>query len=142
MVSTSLLSKAGCNFQQQVPLLLLMDGQQRSAALTVIASAVLACNSGLAIYNSWGDAASVAFVLVADAALLLLFLCLRVLERAARGGAAGGGRSRSRIKGAVWALSTLLTAMFASRVAPLVGAAVWLMAVATAAGGFWALFLN
>ncbi|TKW19634.1 hypothetical protein SEVIR_4G033402v4 [Setaria viridis] len=113
-----------------------MDGQQGSAALTVIASAVLACNSGLAIYNSWGDAASVAFVLVADAALLLLFLCLRELERAAR------GRGRSRIKGAVWALSTLLTAMFASRVAPLVGAAVWLMAVATAAGGFWALFLN
>ncbi|RCV20175.1 hypothetical protein SETIT_4G035200v2 [Setaria italica] len=117
-----------------------MDGQQRSAALTLIASAVLACNSGLAIYNSWGDAASVAFVLVADATLLLLFLCLRELERAARGGAAG--RGRSRIKGAVWALSTLLTAMFASRVAPLVGAAVWLMAVATAAGGFWALFLN
>ncbi|CAL5045871.1 unnamed protein product [Urochloa decumbens] len=110
------------------------------SSLTVIAFIVLAFNSGLAIYNSWGDAGSVAFVLVADAALLLLFLCLREFERA-RGGAGTG-----RIKGAVWALTTLLTAMFASRVAPLmppaVEAAVWLMAVATIAGGFWAFFLN
>jgi len=46
----------------------------------------------------------------------------------------------------VWALTTLLTVMFASRVAPLmppaVGAVVWAMAAATAAGGFWAFFLN
>jgi hypothetical protein len=46
--------------------------------LTVIGCTVLAINSGLAIYNSRGadDPASVAFVLLADAALLLLFLCL------------------------------------------------------------------
>jgi hypothetical protein len=130
-------------FQQQLLPLLLMDGQQHycSVALTAIASAVLAFNSVLAIYSSWGDAASVAFVLVADAALLLLFLCLRELERrrAARGGAAG------RIKGVVWALSTLLTAMFAARVAPLippvVAATVWLMAVAAVTEGFWAFFI-
>jgi hypothetical protein len=55
----------------------------------------------------------VAFVLLADAALLLLmFLCLREFER-------GVGRGRDvRIKAAVWALMTLLMAMFASRVAP------------------------
>ncbi|CAN6208743.1 unnamed protein product [Urochloa humidicola] len=115
-----------------------MDRQY--SALTVIASIVLAFNSSLAVYNSWGDASSVAFVLVADAVLLLLFLCLQEFERAR------DGVGRGRIKGAMWALTTLLTAMFASRVAPLmppmVEAAVWLMAVATVAGGFWAFFRN
>jgi len=62
-----------------------MDGQP---ALSRIGLAVLACNSALAIWNSWGDAGSVAFVFVADAALLLLFLCLRRVERAG-----GSGRS-------------------------------------------------
>ncbi|XP_066378432.1 uncharacterized protein [Miscanthus floridulus] len=101
---------------------------------------VLACNSGLAIYNSWGDATSISFVLLADAALVLLFLCLREFERGGR------GREDAKMKAAVWALTTLLTAMFASRVTPVmppaVGAVVWVMAVAMTAGGFWAFFLN
>ena len=113
---------------------------ERQPALARVGFAVLGCNSALAVYSSWGDAGSVAFVLGADAALALLFLCLREFERG-RGGARGG----RRIKAAVWALTTLLTAMFASRVAPLmppaVGAVVWAMAAATAAGGFWAFFL-
>jgi len=114
--------------------------RQGSGGLTSLGFAVLAFNSVLAIYTSWGDAASVGFVLLADAALVLLFLCLREFEQ-------GGGRGRdTRIKAAVWALTTLLTAMFASRVAqlmpPFVGALVWAMAVATAAGGLWAFFLN
>uniref|UniRef100_A0A0A8YAB8 Uncharacterized protein n=1 Tax=Arundo donax TaxID=35708 RepID=A0A0A8YAB8_ARUDO len=113
-----------------------MDRQH--SGLTKIAFVVLTFNSALAINNSWGNEGSVAFVLAADAALVLLFLCLREFERAP-------GRGRN-IKAAVWALSTLLTAMFASRVAPLmppvVAVAVWVMAVATAAGGFWAFFLN
>ncbi|CAL5050987.1 unnamed protein product [Urochloa decumbens] len=111
-----------------------MDGQ---SALTKIVFVVLGFNSLLAIRNSWGDAGSVAFVLAADAALALLFVCLRRFERD------GGGRNT---KAAVWALTTLLTAMFASRVAPLmppaVATVVWAMAVATAAGGFWAFFFN
>ncbi|WVZ82547.1 hypothetical protein U9M48_029801 [Paspalum notatum var. saurae] len=119
-----------------------MDGQ-RSAALTTLGVGALAFNSALAVYTSWGDAGSVAFVLLADATLLLLFLCLRELERA-RGGAAAGGRRN--IKAAVWTLTTLLTAMFASRVAalmpPAVAALVWAVAVATTAGGFWACFLS
>ncbi|KAG2609383.1 uncharacterized protein LOC120704998 [Panicum virgatum] len=118
----------------------------QNSGLVKLGLGVLTCNSALTIYSSWGeDAASVTFVLVADAALALLFLCLRELER--RGG--GGGqarRGRGRTKAAVWALSTLLTAIFAARVAPLmpppVGALVWAAAVATAAGGFWAIFLN
>ncbi|WVZ82554.1 hypothetical protein U9M48_029808 [Paspalum notatum var. saurae] len=113
---------------------------RRSSVLATLGLGVLACTSALAICSSWGDAGSVAFVLATDAALLLLFLCLRRFERA------HGGEDRGRIKAAVWALTTGLTAMFASRVAPLmpplVAAAVWGMAVATAAAGFWALFLN
>ncbi|XP_066373177.1 uncharacterized protein [Miscanthus floridulus] len=121
----------------------LLGGSAPSVLLRSLISLPYECassfNSALAIYNSWGDAGSVAFVLAADAALVLLFLCLREFER--------GGRGRdAKIKAAVWALTTLLTAMFASRVAPLmpppVAAVVWLLAVATAAGGFWAFFLN
>ncbi|CAD6341831.1 unnamed protein product [Miscanthus lutarioriparius] len=110
------------------------------STLTKLGLGALTFNSALAIYNSRGDAGSVAFVLGADAALVLLFLCLREFER-------GGGRGRdAKVKAAVWALTTMLTAMFTSRVAPLmppaVAAVVWLLAVATAAGGFWAFFLN
>ncbi|XP_066373006.1 uncharacterized protein [Miscanthus floridulus] len=116
-----------------------MDRQY--AGLTKVAMGVLTFNSGLAIYNSWGEASSVLFVLAADAILVLLFLCLRELELER----AGRGRD-VKTRAAVWTLTTLLSAMFASRVAPLmppvVGAMVWPMAVATAGGGFWAFFLN
>lgn len=107
-------------------------------ALSKIGFVVLACSSALAIYSSWPDVGSVAFVLAADAALVLLFICLRQFERA-------GVTRRRNIKTAVWLLTTLLTGMFASKVSslmpPVVAAVVWLMAVATAAGGFWAFFL-
>ncbi|WVZ82557.1 hypothetical protein U9M48_029811 [Paspalum notatum var. saurae] len=114
------------------------------AQYSALGLGALAFNSALAVYNSWGDTGSVAFVLLADAALALLFLCLREFERAGAGG--GIRRDTGKIKAAVWALTTLLTAMFASRVAPLmppaVAALVWAMAVATAAAGFWAFFLS
>ncbi|CAN6215112.1 unnamed protein product [Urochloa humidicola] len=114
--------------------------EQQYSSLTNIGFAVLAFNSALAIRNSWGDAGSVAFVLGADVVLVLLFLCLREFERAR------DGAGRGRIKGAVWTLTTLLTVMFAARVAPLmpplVSTLVWAMAVATASTGFWAFFLN
>ncbi|WVZ82546.1 hypothetical protein U9M48_029800 [Paspalum notatum var. saurae] len=117
-----------------------MDDRGGPPVLATLGLGLLACTSALAIRSSWGDSGSVAFVLVADAALLLLFLCLRRFERA------HGGEDRGRIKAAVWALTTLLTAMFASRVAPLVppvvAAVVWAMAVFTAAAGYWALYLN
>jgi hypothetical protein len=121
-----------------------MDMDRRYSGLTKLGFGVLACNSVLAVCKSWGDVGSVAFVLVADAALVLLFVCLREFERRrlAVGATAGSGR----VKAAVWALTTLLTGMFACRVAPLmpppVDALVWGMATATAAGGLWALFFN
>ncbi|CAN6208736.1 unnamed protein product [Urochloa humidicola] len=64
------------------------------SALTKVGFGVLAFNSALAIRNSWGDAGSVAFVLAADAALALLFLCLGEFERGrARGGDGAAGRN-------------------------------------------------
>ena len=78
-----------------------------SPAATKLGFGALILNSALAIYNSWDDAGSVAFVLVAVAALLLLVLRLREFEMAT-----------------VWALTTLLTAMFAWRVVPIMPLAV------------------
>nr|CAB3469496.1 unnamed protein product [Digitaria exilis] len=78
--------------------------------------AVLACNSVLAIHKSCGDAGSVAFLLAADAALVLLFLCLREVDCGR-----GGGKT---IQAAVWLLTTVLTAMFAATVAALMPPAV------------------
>ncbi|CAN6202562.1 unnamed protein product [Urochloa humidicola] len=113
--------------------------RQCPALATKVGFAVLACNSAVAIRNSGGDAGSVTFVLAADAALVLLFVCLARYERP-------GGDGGRNTKAAVWTLTTLLTAMFASRVAPLMPpalrAVVWAMAAATAAGGFWAFFLS
>ncbi|CAN6165136.1 unnamed protein product [Urochloa humidicola] len=70
-----------------------------SGLLTKLGLAALACNSALAIYSSWGDAGSVAFVLATDAALLLFFFCLREIERAAAGreGAANMGGQYSAL---------------------------------------------
>lgn len=119
-------------------------GHGRSSLLTMLGLGVVTCNSAVAVYRSWGDVASVAFVVSANAALLLLLHFLRRFERArAR---PGDEDDRGKAKAAVWALTTLLTAMFASRVAPLmpplVGVAVWVVAVATVGGGFWALFIS
>ncbi|CAN6202570.1 unnamed protein product [Urochloa humidicola] len=116
-----------------------MDRGGGRSLLTMISFGVLTCNAAAAIYRSWGDPGSVGFVLAAYTALLLLLHFLRRFERAPLAG-------RGRLKAAVWGLSTLLTVMFASRVAPLmppaIGVAVWAMAAATAGGGFWAFFVN
>lgn len=115
--------------------LLSMDNNQNQLQLlTKLGFCALTCNSLLAIYKSRGDPGSVAFVVVAYSGIALLFHLLRKYERAGRD-------DRRKIKVAVWLLTTLLTAMFASRVAPLmpplVAVLVWLMSAATAAAGFW-----
>jgi len=71
---------------------------------------------------------------------LLLFIRLRAYERLPRWDADG----RARLRREVWALSTQLTVLFASRVAAAtpswpVTAAAWAMAVLTTVGGFVAM---
>ena len=111
----------------------------RHGALTKLGFATLTCNSALAIYRSRDDPRAVAFVAGAYGAIALLFHLLRRFEREEE----EEGRTT---RAAVWALTTLLTAMFASRVAPLmppaVAALVWVMAAGTAGAGFWALVIH
>ncbi|CAN6202571.1 unnamed protein product [Urochloa humidicola] len=110
----------------------------RHGVLTKLGFVTLTGNSALAIYRSRDDPRSVAFVAGAYGAISLLFHFLRRFER--------GEGDRGRTKAAVWLLTTLLTAMFASRVAPLmppaVAVLVWMMAAGTAGAGFWAFFLH
>ncbi|AQK80354.1 hypothetical protein Zm00014a_034850 [Zea mays] len=101
----------------------------------------LTLNSGVAIYRAWGDFASILLVTGSYSALLLLFRCLRDYERAAPGSPA-----RARARRAVWPLTSLLTVAFAWKVAAAMpsaaaAAVVWALAVATTAGGFFALFV-
>ncbi|RLN11993.1 hypothetical protein C2845_PM09G03260 [Panicum miliaceum] len=96
-----------------------------------------------------GDAGSTAFVAASYSTLLLLFRRLRAYERlpppAGDADAAADGARRARLRREVWALCTLLTVLFAWKVAaampswPAV-AAVWAMAALTTAGGCVALF--
>ncbi|KAJ3701390.1 hypothetical protein LUZ61_005095 [Rhynchospora tenuis] len=110
--------------------------------LTGVGFSMLTCNSVLAIYRSKEDAWSVAFVVSAYFALLLLFWCLRSYERTAPNYAA----QRWILKVAVWLLSTFLTAMFSYKVALLmpwpVALIVWGMAGTVILGGFYAFFIH
>jgi len=103
---------------------------------------LLTVNSVFAIYRSGGDLASVLFISGSYLALLLLFRRLREYERAPPGSPA-----RERARRAVWPLTALLTLGFAWKVAAVMpsaaaAAVVWGLAVATTAGGFFALFVQ
>ncbi|CAN6208759.1 unnamed protein product [Urochloa humidicola] len=106
--------------------------------ITKLGLAALTCNSAIALYRSRHDPRSAAFVAGAYGAVVLLGWFLRRFER--------GEGDRRRTQAAVWLLTTLLTAIFAFRVAavmpPAVCSVVYLMAAATAGAGFWTLFLN
>ncbi|CAD6337762.1 unnamed protein product [Miscanthus lutarioriparius] len=106
--------------------------------LAKLGPAALTGTSVLAAYRSRDDPRSAAFVAGAYASTALLFHFLRKFER--------GLGDRGRTKVAVCLLTTLLTAMFACKVAPLMPLAVsflvYLMAAGTVGAGFWALFLH
>ncbi|CAL5050956.1 unnamed protein product [Urochloa decumbens] len=115
----------------------------RTAWLVGAGLLLLTLSCGAAVCRAAGDTASVAFIMTSYVTLLLLFACLRAYERAPAAGAAGG--RRDRLRRAVWALSTLLTVMFAWRVAAVMpywpaALVVWALAAATTVGGFIALF--
>jgi hypothetical protein len=88
-----------------------------------------------------GDVASVAFVIVSYGALLLLLRFLREYELLAPPEAAV---RREGLRRRVWTLCTLLTAMFAWKVAGVmpwpIAVGVWAAAAVTSAGGFVLLF--
>jgi len=120
------------------------DDADAASWLVVAGFLVLTLSSGAAACRAAGDAASIAFVLAGYVTLLLLLACLRAYERAPPGEAAADGR-RGRLRRAVWSLSTLLTVMFAWRVAAVMpnwpaALLVWALAAATTVGGFVALF--
>ncbi|CAN6215122.1 unnamed protein product [Urochloa humidicola] len=102
--------------------------------------AFLTLNSGLAIYRTNGDLASILFVAGTYLSLLLLFRCLRDYERAPP-----GSSETERARRAVWPLPTVLTHAFVWKVAAVMpwavaATAVWALAVATTVSGFYALF--
>ncbi|CAN6164720.1 unnamed protein product [Urochloa humidicola] len=94
--------------------------ENRNRGNTWVAGAglgLLTINSGLAIYRARADPASILFVSVSYATLLLLFAFLRAYERAPTG-------ERARRARVVWPLSTLLTMAFAWKVAAVMPSAV------------------
>nr|CAB3446109.1 unnamed protein product [Digitaria exilis] len=120
-----------------------VDGARRRWSLlswpTALGFGFLTFNSGMAIYRSGGERGAVGFVVFSYLDLVLLFGCLRWYEATEPSSSA-----RSWLKAAVWVLTTALTVLFSAKVAavmpPAVAVAVWLMAFATVAGGFYAFF--
>ncbi|CAN6202557.1 unnamed protein product [Urochloa humidicola] len=113
-----------------------------AAGLVQTGVVVLTVTCATAIYRAAtaGDFGSVAFVVVCYGALLLLLRSLRSYELAPPEAAA----ERERLRLRVWALCTLLTGLFAWKVAGVVplplAVGVWAVAAATSAGGFLLLF--
>lgn len=108
--------------------------------LQPLALAFLTFNSAVAVYRSRREPWGIAFVVTSYLDLMLLFWCLRQFERTPE-----GSPKIKILKKAVWSLTTLLTTMFAYRVAatmPLpVAAAVWAMAGLTVGTGFYVFFI-
>lgn len=100
---------------------------------------LLTFSSGMAVYRSRGDPGAVAFVAFSYLDLLLLLCCLTRYERAEP-----GSPLRSRLKAMIWLVTAALTLVFAYKVAAVMPAAmaafVWVVALASAAGGFVAFF--
>ena len=127
-------------------------GDADDTVLTFTGLTAVTLTSGVSAYRAAaaGDVGSAAFVGASYAALLHLFRRLRAYERLPPPAGApddddDGRRRRRRVKREVWTLCTLLTVLFAWKVAAAMpswptAAAVWAMAVVTAVGGFLALF--
>jgi hypothetical protein len=125
-----------------------MDGGGSDAVLVSLGLLFMTLTSAAASYRAAtaGDVGSTALVAASYATLLLLFQRLSAYERLPPPGAAADDDwRRSRLKRDAWVLCTLLTVLFAWKVAAAmpswpVAAAVWAMAVLTTVGGFVALF--
>uniref|UniRef100_A0ACD5WJI6 Uncharacterized protein n=1 Tax=Avena sativa TaxID=4498 RepID=A0ACD5WJI6_AVESA len=119
------------------------DGDSGGGFSWTLAAALsfIALNSGMAVYRSREDAATVVFVASAYLDLVLLFCCLWLHDRAAPGSA-----WKNRLKASVWTLTTLLTFSFAYAVTGTAGLTlpvallVWIIAAATGIGASSAFF--
>ncbi|CAN6215138.1 unnamed protein product [Urochloa humidicola] len=115
----------------------------RTAWLVGAGLLVLTLSCGAAVCRAAGDTSSVVFLIASYLTLLLLFQCLRAYEHVPP--AEADNLRRGRTRRAVWSLSTLLTVMFAWRVAAVMpywpaALLVWALAAGTTIGGFAALF--
>ncbi|KAK1280367.1 hypothetical protein QJS04_geneDACA003092 [Acorus gramineus] len=97
-------------------------------------------NSAHAIYRSRDDICAIAFIVVANAALVLLFLCIHGHEKAPE-----GSEQQMRYRTAIWLLGASLNAGFAykaSTVMPLaLGAILWSLAGISTLGSFYLFFV-
>ncbi|KAF0916055.1 hypothetical protein E2562_000683 [Oryza meyeriana var. granulata] len=109
-------------------------------ACLIVAGHVAACT-----YRAAGDPRDLAFVAGAYAMLAMLLCCVARFEALADDGSPAAAVARERLKLPVWALSTALTALFSTRVAPMMppplNALVVAMALLVTVGGFCLLFL-
>nr|CAB3446107.1 unnamed protein product [Digitaria exilis] len=114
-------------------------GRRRFPWVTAAGFTYLTFSSGMALHRSRNDPSAMAFVAFAYADLIALFSCLRAYEHAQPGSA-----TRQWLKLAVWLLTAALTVSFAYKVSavmpPPAAALVWVVGLATVAGGFAAFF--
>ncbi|KAK1298714.1 hypothetical protein QJS10_CPB14g00408 [Acorus calamus] len=97
-------------------------------------------NSAYAIYRSRDDVCAIAFIVVANAALVLLFLCIHGYEKARE-----GSEQQMRYRIAIWLLGASLNAGFAYKAStfmPLaLGAILWSLAGISTLGSFYLFFV-
>uniref|UniRef100_A0A0E0JEZ3 Uncharacterized protein n=1 Tax=Oryza punctata TaxID=4537 RepID=A0A0E0JEZ3_ORYPU len=130
------------------------DALRRTARqlLLCIAGFLVAGHVAACTYRAAGDPRDLAFVAAAYTMLGLLLYCVGRFEALAAAdgtspaAAAAAAVARERLKLPVWALSTALTVLFSSRVAPMMppplNALVVAMSVVVTVSGFCLLFLS
>ncbi|XP_052140906.1 uncharacterized protein LOC127760658 [Oryza glaberrima] len=113
----------------------------------VIAGFLVAGHVAACTYRAAAEPRDLAFVAAAYTMLALLLYCVGRFEAlAADGSSPAAAVARERLRLPVWALSTALTVLFSSRVAPMMppplNALVVAMSVVVTVGGFCLLFLG
>uniref|UniRef100_A0A0D9UXL9 Uncharacterized protein n=1 Tax=Leersia perrieri TaxID=77586 RepID=A0A0D9UXL9_9ORYZ len=124
------------------------DAPRRAARrlLPCVAGVLVAGHFATCAYRAAGNPSDLAFVAAAYTILGLLLYCVGSFEALAADASPDAAAARERMRPPVWALSAALTALFTSRVAPMMppplDAVVVGMAVAVTVGGFCLLFMG
>ncbi|KAG8053131.1 hypothetical protein GUJ93_ZPchr0001g30755 [Zizania palustris] len=113
--------------------------------LPCVACLLVAAQFAAATYRAARDPGDLCFVATAYSMLAVLLYLVGRSESLAADGSSAAAVARERLKLPVWALSAALTALFTSRVAPMMPpplrAVVVAMALLVTVGGFFLLFL-